>query len=194
MLDDWIRNSVRGKHVLDMFSANGGFSLIAALAGAREVVGVEFSEERIRCAEFVASTVQRELDCRITFRHADVYNIASIFHEPFDVVLCFGGLYHIADPPYVLKQVARLTRERLLLQTSQVLPIPGSWARFNVRRLDKTAEGMTSLRAGYGTWECSPGCLREVLLHAGFKVVAERVPSILLRRRFPWYMANCEPQ
>ena len=33
--------------MLDLFSANEDFSIIAALAGAKEVIGVEFSQERI---------------------------------------------------------------------------------------------------------------------------------------------------
>lgn len=133
MINDWIDRHVKGKRVLDLFSANGGFSIIAAIAGAKEVVGVEFSHERIQCAELVYRTIQSQLDCHIEFKKGDVYDIGSFFDEPFDVVLCLGGLYHIADPPYVLRQIASLAKERLILQTSHVLPIPGDWARFTVR-------------------------------------------------------------
>ncbi|MGD7037443.1 class I SAM-dependent methyltransferase [Methylotuvimicrobium buryatense] len=191
MVSDWVTESVKGKRVLDLFSANGGFSIMAALAGAKEVVGVEFSEERIKCAQFIASTLKS--DCKIEFIHGDVYQIENYFDEPFDVVLCLGGLYHIADPAFVLRQIGGLTKERLLMQTSQVLPIPGNWAKFIVRRQDKTQGGMTSIRGGYGTWFYSPGCLRELLLHGGFDIVEERQPSILKRQRFPWFFASCEP-
>lgn len=191
LVTDWITQSVKGKRVLDLFSANGAFSFIAALGGAREVVGVEYSEERIKCAEFVASTIPS--DSKIVFRHGDVYKITEYFDEPFEVVLCFGGLYHIADPAFVLRQIGALTKERLILQTAQVLPIPGNWAKFIVRRQDRTQAGMTSIRGGYGTWHYSPGCLRELLLHGGFRIIEERQPSWLKRRRFPWYLACCEP-
>ena len=192
MVNDWITKYVKGKRVLDLFSANGGFSFVAALAGAKEVVGVEYSQERIECADFVASTIRARSNMRVEFRQGDVYDIANMFNEPFDVVLCFGGLYHIADPASVLRQIGSLTKERLFLQTSQVLPIPGNWARFIVRRQDLAAAGMTSIRGGYGTWHCSPACLRELLLHGGFRVIEERQPPLLKRRRFPWYLANCE--
>lgn len=191
LLTDWIMSSVKGKRVLDLFSANGAFACLAALGGAREVVGVEFSEERVKCAEFVAGTLPT--DCRIQFKCGDVYAIADYFDEPFDVVMCFGGLYHIADPAHVLKQIRAVTKERLLVQTSQVLPLPGVWAKFLVRRRDLTKAGMTSVRGGYGTWHCSPGCLRELLLHGGFQVVEERRPPWRKRSRFPWYLASCVP-
>jgi tRNA (mo5U34)-methyltransferase len=191
MVGDWIAAGVSGKRVLDLFSGNGVFSVVAALAGAREVVGVEFVEERVRCAEFVASTLQS--DCRFVFKHGDVYRIGEYFDEPFDVVLCLGGLYHIADPAFILRQIGSLTRERLILQTSQVLPLPGNWAKFRLRRRDRIEEGLTSIRGGSGTWRYSPGCLRALLQHGGFRIVEARQPPWRARRRFPWYLANCEP-
>lgn len=191
MVNDWVIESVQGKRVLDLFSANGAFAFIAALAGAAEVVGVEFSEDRIRCAEFIKSTIQT--DCKITFRHGDVYKITEYFDDPFDIVFCLGGLYHIADPAFVLRQIRSLTKERLILQTDQVLPTPGNWAKFIVRREDQTSEGKTSVRGGYGTWHYSRDCLRELLLHGGFTPTEERQPPDPKRDRFPWYLACCEP-
>lgn len=148
MVRDWIAEAVPGKRVLDLFAGNGVFSVVAAQAGAREVVGVEFAEERVRCAEFVASTLRS--DCRFVFKQGDVYRIAEYFCEPFDVVLCLGGLYHVADPAFILRQIGQLTRERLILQTSQLLSFPGNWAQFRLRK-DRTREGLTSLRGGAGT-------------------------------------------
>jgi tRNA (mo5U34)-methyltransferase len=49
-------------------------------------------------------------------------------------------------------------------------------SKFIVRREDKTKAGMTSIRGGYGTWHYSPGCLRELLLHGGFRIIEERQP------------------
>jgi tRNA (mo5U34)-methyltransferase len=191
MVADWIAKSVKGKRVLDLFSANGAFSVMAALEEAAEVVGVEYSEERVKCAVFVASTVQT--DCKISFKNGNIYNITDYFSEPFDVVVCLGGLYHIADPALVLRQIRSLTKERLVLQTSQVLPLPGNWAKFIVRRKDRNREGLTSIRGGYGTWHYSPGCLRELLLHGGFRILEEQQPVWTKRLRFPWYLAFCEP-
>lgn len=189
MTEDWISNAVKGKSVLDLFSANGAFSFLAAFAGAKSVVGVEYSEDRVSCAKFIATTIQT--DCPIEFKRGDVYKICEYFHEPFDVVLCFGGLYHIAGPAFILRQIGHLTKEHLLLQTSQVLPYGTNRACFAVRRIDRTKEGMTSIRGGYGTWHYSVRCVRELLLHGGFEVIEERRPPWHKRRRFPWYLARC---
>ena len=40
MTADWISKAVKGKCVLDLFSANGAFSFLAAFVGAKSVVGV----------------------------------------------------------------------------------------------------------------------------------------------------------
>jgi SAM-dependent methyltransferase len=189
MTEDWISDAVKGKCVLDLFSANGAFSFLAALAGAKSVVAVEYSEDRVRCAKFIATTIQT--DCSMEFKCGNVYNIYEYFHETFDVALCFGGLYHIADPAFILRQIGNLTKERLILQTSQVLPYGSNRARFAVRRIDQTKQGMTSIRGGYGTWHYSVPCLRELLLHGGFEVIEERRPPWHKRRQFPWYLAYC---
>jgi tRNA (mo5U34)-methyltransferase len=193
MTQDWIKDSVKGKRVLDLFSANGGFSTMAALAGAKEVVGVEFSQDRVDCANFIASTIKPLTDCKLSFIKGDVYELTSFLKEPFDVVLCLGGLYHIADIAYVLKQIESLTTERLIVQTSQIIPIPFNLAWFKVRREDKTSKGRTSIQGGSGTWHTSPSCMRELLLHGGFSVSDERLPSLTKRISRPWYVANCVP-
>ena len=189
MTEDWIRQNVRGKTVLDLFSANGAFSVLAAEAGAKKVVGVEFSAERVECARWLASTVKT--DCDIQFIVGDVYKLREYFSEPFDVVLCLGGLYHIGDPPFVLEQIGHLTRETLIVQTSQVLPRRGNWAQFVIRR--HVEVGKTSIRKGFGTWYATPGCIREWIEHGGFKVIEEREPGRRDRKRFPWYLARCAP-
>jgi 2-polyprenyl-3-methyl-5-hydroxy-6-metoxy-1,4-benzoquinol methylase len=188
----WIENSVGGKRVLDLFCANGVFSLEAALAGAREVVGIDFSPERVKCAQFLASTLEDRVGCSFSFMTGDVYELSNLVSEPFDVVLALGGLYHVADPPYVLTKIRDLTREHLIVQTSSILPLPGSWGQFRVRH-DRTGEGLTSIRGGRGAWRLTPGCFRAMLLHAKFQVLESRRPPLLKRRRFPMYCALAEP-
>ncbi len=190
MVTDWISHAVKGKSVLDLFSANGIFTFLAALAGAREIVGVEYSKERVECAEFLASTLKT--DCKISFVEMDVYKINEYFDRKFDVGLCLGGLYHVADPALLLRLLGDVITEHLIMQTSQVLSFPGNWAKFIVRGKDLTLKGMTSIRGGYGTWRYTPGCLRELLLHGGFRILEETRPPFWKRRRFPWYLAYCE--
>jgi len=189
----WIAEGVRGKRVLDLFCANGTFSVEAGLAGAREVVGVDYSPERIECARFLASTVEDKIDCAFTFVSGDIYELPRLVTGPFDVVLAFGGLYHVADPAFVLRKIRALTRERLIVQTSNIINLPGTWGRFEVRRTDGSAHGRTSIRPGHGAWRLSVGCFEALLRHARFHVVESTRPPWLARRRYPWYCAVAEP-
>lgn len=188
----WIRQVVPGKRVLDLFCANGAFSIECALAGAREIVGIEFDAERVRCAQFLAGVLERNGMVAPKFHIGDVYALGEYTKDPFDVVLCMGGLYHIADPPYVLGQIRNLMKENLIIQTSGILPGPGNRATFVVRE-DQTSKGLTSLRGGKGVWKVSVSCFRSILRHAGLRVVQDRQPKLWHRRRFPWYCALAEP-
>jgi tRNA (mo5U34)-methyltransferase len=193
MVLPWIKSKVKGKRVLDLFCANGAFSFEAALAGAREVVGVEFSEDRIQCAQFIASTLQGRVDCAVpTFLSGDVYELEVLFKEPFDVVLALGGLYHIPDPPYVLTQIRSLTTGLLIVQTSSVLPGRSNRAKFVVRK-DLRHRGLTSVVGGRGAWHYTAPCFENILRHAGFKVLDSTRPPLWSRKRFPWYCALAEP-
>lgn len=200
MVANWVERYAPGKRVLDLFSANGAFSFMAAKAGAASVVGVEADALRVRSAELVWSLIrERHRDTEVEFVNGSVYDLSEVFTEPFDVVMCFGGLYHIADPPYVLRQIRDLTGERLLVQTSALLPGRGNHARFQVRR-DRRAEGLASIVGGSGRWKLSQLAFENILAHASFEVEERRRPhGFRLRRRFPhverfpWYAAVCRP-
>ena len=194
MLLPWIEAHVNGKRVLDLFCANGAFSFEAASAGAKEVVGVEFSEERVACAQALAEIVREKTEwCVPKFLVGNVYELEQMFAEPFDVVMCLGGLYHIPDPPYVLDQIRALTGELLIVQTSSILNGRGSWGEFRLRR-DETAKGMTSVIGGRGAWLLTAECFENMLRHAGFTIMQSCRPPILKRRRFPLYCALAEPR
>jgi hypothetical protein len=107
---------------------------------------------------------------------------------------CFvsGGCTNIADPPYVLDQIHALTKERLVVQTAQIISGHGIYGEFRLRK-DGTKRGMTSLIGGRGTWHLSVGCFENMLAHARFEIVESRRPSIWKRRRFPWYCALARP-
>ena len=91
MMLPWIRDNVRNKRVLDLFSANGAFAVECALAGAKEVVGLEFDEGRIKCAEFLGRVLRRNGIPAPKFCLGDVYSLTKTFSESFDIVLCEPG-------------------------------------------------------------------------------------------------------
>lgn len=192
LVSTWIKELVPGKRVLDLFCANGAFAFEASLAGAREVVGLEFNQGRVDCANFVSRAFSRTKYAAPTFVAGNVYKMDELFKEKFDVVMCLGGLYHIPDPPFILTQIRAVTAEHLILQTSGVLDGTGSWAKFIVRE-DKQKKGLSSIVGGKGAWKFTQECLENWLLHADFKIEDNKRPSLLKRSRFPWYCAIAKP-
>jgi 2-polyprenyl-3-methyl-5-hydroxy-6-metoxy-1,4-benzoquinol methylase len=93
---------VRGKRVLDAGCGTGYGSRMIAEAGAREVVGVDISEEALAVArrEFAHPVVQFVCDDCEALSH---------IHSGFDVVLSLESLEHFRRPEHFLGSVvARL--------------------------------------------------------------------------------------
>jgi tRNA (mo5U34)-methyltransferase len=190
---DWLRRLAPGARVLDTFCANGAFSFEAARLGATRVLGVDFDPPRIECAEMVAGLLAAHDWATVPeFRPGNVYELAGATGgERFDVAICLGGLYHVADPVLVLRRLRASTETggHLLFQTSRLVWVPGQWARFSVREEDRRGSGLPSHRAGEGVWELSPGAVRAMLRVAGFEILEARRPPMAKRRNFRWFAA-----
>ena len=94
----------RGARVLDVASHDGRFSFAALRAGAREVVGVEHDPELVDRATANLEAYGEDSDsfrfvCRDLFEGFDDLG-------RFDVVLCFGILYHVNDHLHLLSSIA----------------------------------------------------------------------------------------
>jgi tRNA (mo5U34)-methyltransferase len=181
----WMRDIVTGRTVLDTFSANGAFSFLAQRLGARSICGIEWDPDRVEAASLVSSFVQkRDPDAApLEFRTGDVYHLTQEYQTPFEVSLCLGGLYHVADPAHVLRQLRQVTTEYLVVQTSSILKGRGNRAAFRVRS-DQTDRGLSSIVGGSGKWYMTAECFRQLLAHGGFEIVEERV-------NIPAYSALC---
>lgn len=190
LIGNWLQRIAPGATVLDTFAANGRFALLARRYGAEHVTGVEYAPERVDAACFVADSIGESAS--VEFKTADVYEIGRCFDSAFDVVLCMGGLYHVADPPFILRQLRRLTGQWLIVQTSSILPRPGNRAHFVIRE-DRVSQGFTSIRGGSGVWFHTAECFRQMLAHGGFAIVEERRPPRRMQRDFPWFAALCRP-
>lgn len=100
-------------------------------------------------------------DVRATVMDVEASDLATIGR--FDVVLCYGLLYHLMDPVAVLNKVAAVCDGMLLLETciaDAVAP-----ALFLVQE-DRQNPSQT-----LGRWGCrpSPSFLRAALVQSGFK-------------------------
>ncbi|GAA2821292.1 glycosyltransferase [Saccharopolyspora taberi] len=101
---------VRGKRVLDLACGEGYGAALLAAAGA-EVVGVDIDEATVEHAN-------RTYGGRdVTFRAGSITDPELLADEkPFDVVVCFEAIEHVAEHDAVLALVrARMVRGGLLL-------------------------------------------------------------------------------
>ncbi len=105
---------IKGKTFIDIGAADGYESRAVALRGAKHVLSVEGKEALIKSA-FEARDYLGINNLDIQQKDArliDTYGLGT-----FDVVLCFGYLYHMDNPFNMLKRLKNITNEILLLET-----------------------------------------------------------------------------
>jgi SAM-dependent methyltransferase len=112
---DGHREFFNGARVLDLASHDGRFTLAAIRAGAREVVGIEHDPELIERAndnfrELGVEPETYQFLCRDLFEGFDDLG-------RFDVVLCFGILYHVNDHLTLLSNIAAVEPSVVLIDT-----------------------------------------------------------------------------
>lgn len=109
------RELLQGARVLDLASHDGRFSFAALQNGASRVVGIELDPLLRREA---LENMERYGVPRATydFVRGDIFD--QIDHvEPFDVVFCFGILYHITDHMLLLSKIAAREPRYLIIDT-----------------------------------------------------------------------------
>ena len=85
--------SWKNKKVLDVGCGTGLFAYSVAKAGAKHVLGIDFSLEAINLAK------ENHKHKNLNFEHKDAKNIS----EKFDVIVSVGTLEHMDDPLMTLK-------------------------------------------------------------------------------------------
>lgn len=111
---------LQGKTVLDVGAWNGYFSFAAERLGARRVRATDSwawgdapwgSPDSFKLAKEV-------LGSQVEEQHIDVLELApEAVDGRWDVVLCLGVLYHMANPMLMMERVASVTGELLVLET-----------------------------------------------------------------------------
>jgi SAM-dependent methyltransferase len=132
--------SLRGKRVLDLGCNAGFWSLCAIEAGCDFVLGVDGREMHVEQAELVFEL--REVDpSRYRFVQANVLELDLSDEPPFDVVLCLGLLYHVADPLGLLDLAAGRNSDLLVVDTS-LSRAPGASFRLAAEPADDPRSGV----------------------------------------------------
>jgi SAM-dependent methyltransferase len=180
-----------GGTTLDIACATGMYSLGLADAGARDVLGVEIRPEQVEQAELV-----RCLDpgrfAAVRFEHDPTSADDPAFREgqSYDLVLSIGLLYHLTDPVQHLRNLRRLTRGALLLNT---LTTPGDEGHWLLVLEDPAA---ITKAVGGVSWIPHWGAVEPLLRRVGFEHVevlaSPRVAALQRgdgRRRPGWELA-----
>lgn len=103
------RHSVRDRSVLDVGCKYGYFCHAALQRGASRVKGIDIEPGNIEITREIARLWNRPIE-------TELVDLFAMRTDPFDVVLCLNVLHHVTDPVAMLRQLAALTRERLVLE------------------------------------------------------------------------------
>ncbi len=106
--------TLQGNRVLDVACNCGGFSFLAAEAGADEVLGFDSEHRYIEQAKFIQEARQ---ETRIRFEKDRLENIGPEAYGRFDVSFFFGILYHLEDPIGGLRRIADVTTDTIVVDT-----------------------------------------------------------------------------
>lgn len=181
-----------GKSFVDLGAADGYEGRAIAARGATRVVGVEGKESLYLQAE--AAAREAGLSNHSILR-ADVRAIDPVqTGGTFDCAMCFGLLYHMSNPYNLLKRIAHLTDDLLLLET-HIAPDPSHDDLLLAKHRDALLPGLRrvtldgedfegricphvgahavskgSLDAAWSLW-LTAGSLAKALTRAGFDIV-----------------------
>jgi len=153
-----------GLSVLDVGAWDGFFSFEAERRGARRVLATDsYAWSGQGWSTRSGFDVAREaLGSRVEAQEIDVMHLTpDAVGGTFDVVLCFGVLYHLRDPITALERVASVTNDLLILETE----LRFDWLPWPAARLYPGAE-----LNGDGTnwWAMNSRALGGVLKENGF--------------------------
>lgn len=103
-----------GRTVLDIGTTNGGTAFELERRGAARVVAADiFGPDW-----FGVRALTEFLDSKVEFVQATVYELAERFPEPFDLVICWGVLYHLRHPLLALDNLRAVTGGEASLETA----------------------------------------------------------------------------
>jgi SAM-dependent methyltransferase len=92
ILEPFFAKPLAEMRILDLGCLEGGFAIEFGKRGAAEVVGVEAREANIAKAIFARDALSLE---NVVFVQDDVRNLTREKYGLFDLVLCWGLLYHL---------------------------------------------------------------------------------------------------
>jgi SAM-dependent methyltransferase len=111
------KRRIAGMRVLDLACADGRMSFPCLELGALSVVGVEARQHRIDAGKILFSKLP--YTGKMTFVQGDVFNfLEDAQPNTFDVILCFGFLYHTTRQVDFFRACRRLKPHTIIIDTA----------------------------------------------------------------------------
>ncbi len=108
---------IKNKTILDLGCHFGTFAYVALKLGAKKVIGIDVDSNLISQANkhFKYYNVDQS---RYEFINEDALSyLEELSKNSFDTIFCLGLLYYIPDNYYFLKQLSKIARESIVLDT-----------------------------------------------------------------------------
>jgi len=111
----WRRAAVAMSHVrsvdrvLDVACGTGDLSLAYANAGAKQVIGLDFTHEMLQVAEFKSSSRKAKHASRITYADGDAMRL-PVPDRSVDIVSIAFGIRNVADPARAIREFHRVLK------------------------------------------------------------------------------------
>lgn len=114
-------NNLKDKRVLDIGAWDGFFSFEAEKRGAKEVIAADTTIEQggnwggTKGFEYC----KKSLNSKVEYKHLNIEDYTESYGQ-FDLVLCYGVLYHLKSPLIAIKNLSKLTKDggQCLLETA----------------------------------------------------------------------------
>ncbi len=106
--------SLKGKRVLDVACNCGGFSVEAAKLGSEYVLGVDIVDRYIEQANFIKRALKLK---QVEFRKMNIEDLVVPHGGEFDIMFCFGILYHLENFVSVMRRLSSMTKDVMLVDT-----------------------------------------------------------------------------
>ena len=164
-------DDLHGVRALDLGPSDGFFSMKLAQCGA-DVTAIDYRAKD----DHGFAAMERLTGLSFDYRRMNLYDVDPAAIGSFDIVLFLGVLYHLPDMMRALDIVARLSRDRLLIETQYEPDLADGVA------VARYYEGRTLAGDITNFWVPNKECLHAMLRDTGFRVVREEAwgPRLLV--------------
>jgi len=152
VLEAYLRRSLddlgtTAKECVDLFCSDGYYAcLLASLRSDLNITGVDLDVMEIRRARTAAQLLKLS---NLQFEVADAWSfIGSAL--AYDLILCVGGLYHLAKPAEFLRALRPIGRGHIIVQS--VVTLETNEASYFVSPAPGWRHGSRFTHAGLGAW------------------------------------------